>query len=36
MRSKQEAVKLYLNWITVLDTTGDFRDMVNGFVNSLE
>jgi uncharacterized repeat protein (TIGR01451 family) len=27
---------LYLDWITVLDTTGDFRGMVNGFMNSLE
>lgn len=27
---------LYLNWIQVLDTTGDFRGMVNGFMNSLE
>ncbi len=27
---------LYLNWINVLDTTGDFRGMVNGFMNSLE
>ncbi len=27
---------LYVNWINVLDTTGDFRGMVNGFMNSLE
>ncbi len=27
---------LYVNWIDVLDTTGDFRGMVNGFMNSLE
>ena len=27
---------LYLNWIQVLDQTGDARGMVNGFVNSLE
>ena len=27
---------LYINWIQVLETTGDFRGMVNGFVNSLE
>jgi len=27
---------LYLNWIQVLDTTGDFRGMVNRFSNSLE
>ncbi|HVS80930.1 MAG TPA: DUF4394 domain-containing protein, partial [Pyrinomonadaceae bacterium] len=27
---------LYLNWITVLNTTGDSRGMVNGFMNSLE
>jgi len=26
----------YLDWIQVLDTTGDFRGMVNGFMNSLE
>ena len=27
---------LYLDWIQVLDTTGDHRGMVNGFMNSLE
>ncbi|MGI8732315.1 MAG: hypothetical protein ACR2LM_03310 [Pyrinomonadaceae bacterium] len=27
---------LYLDWIQVLNTTGDFRGMVNGFMNSLE
>jgi uncharacterized repeat protein (TIGR01451 family) len=27
---------LYLDWIQVLDTTGDFRGMINGFMNSLE
>ncbi|MEP6920076.1 MAG: carboxypeptidase regulatory-like domain-containing protein [bacterium] len=27
---------LYLDWIRVLETTGDFRGMVNGFMNSLE
>ncbi len=27
---------LYVNWIQVLDSTGDFRGMVNGFMNSLE
>ncbi|MEP6920515.1 MAG: DUF4214 domain-containing protein [bacterium] len=27
---------LYLDWIRVLDSTGDARGMVNGFVNSLE
>ena len=27
---------LYTDWIQVLDTTGDFRGMVNGFMNSLE
>ena len=27
---------LYLDWIQVLDTTGDFRGMVNGFMNSAE
>jgi Metallo-peptidase family M12/Calx-beta domain/Domain of unknown function (DUF4214) len=26
----------YLAWINVLDTTGDSRNMINGFVNSLE
>jgi hypothetical protein len=26
----------YLNWIEVLDTSGDFRAMVFGFSNSLE
>ncbi len=27
---------LYVNWIRVLDDTGDSRVMINGFVNSLE
>ena len=27
---------LYLNWIPELDTTGDSRSMINGFMNSLE
>lgn len=27
---------LYVNWIQVLDQTGDPRHMINGFVNSLE
>ena len=27
---------LYLNWITYLDTTGDYRNMINGFMNSVE
>ena len=27
---------LYTDWIQVLDTTGDYRGMVNGFMNSLE
>ncbi len=27
---------LYLSWINTLDTTGDFRVMVNGFMNSTE
>jgi hypothetical protein len=27
---------LYLDWIQVLDTTGDYRGMVSGFMNSLE
>jgi Tol biopolymer transport system component len=27
---------LYLNWLDLLNRTGDFRTMVNGFVNSLE
>lgn len=26
----------YLDWIEVLDSTGDFRGMVSGFVNSAE
>ena len=26
----------YLAWIAVLDSTGDFRGMINGFMNSLE
>jgi hypothetical protein len=27
---------LYLDWIITLDQTGDYRLMVNGFLNSLE
>jgi N-acetylneuraminic acid mutarotase len=27
---------LYLDWIAVLDSTGDFRGMINGFMNSVE
>jgi hypothetical protein len=27
---------LYLNWIETLNRTGDYRTMINGFVNSLE
>ncbi|MEK6280474.1 MAG: Calx-beta domain-containing protein [Acidobacteriota bacterium] len=27
---------LYLEWIRILDTTGDFRIMINGFINSAE
>ena len=27
---------LYLNWIQELETTGDSRNMINGFVNSIE
>jgi hypothetical protein len=27
---------LYLNWIAHLDSTGDYRTMINGFINSLE
>jgi hypothetical protein len=27
---------LYLNWITYLDETGDYRNMINGFMNSVE
>ncbi len=27
---------LYLEWIRILDTTGDFRIMINGFMNSAE
>ncbi|MEP6636271.1 MAG: kelch repeat-containing protein [Acidobacteriota bacterium] len=27
---------LYLNWIAHLDSTGDYRSMINGFMNSLE
>jgi hypothetical protein len=25
-----------LNWIAHLDATGDYRSMINGFVNSIE
>jgi len=27
---------LYLNWIVHLDVTGDYRSMINGFMNSVE
>jgi hypothetical protein len=27
---------LYLNWLAHLDATGDYRSMINGFVNSVE
>lgn len=27
---------LYVNWVNTLNQTGDYRDMINGFVNSLE
>jgi hypothetical protein len=27
---------LYLNWIADLDASGDYRSMINGFINSLE
>ena len=27
---------LYLDWIAHLDSTGDYRNMINGFMNSLE
>jgi hypothetical protein len=27
---------LYLNWIDTLNQTGDYRTMVNGFLNSIE
>ena len=33
---RREPDALYLNWIQELDTTGNPRNMINGFVNSLE
>jgi hypothetical protein len=27
---------LYLTWIAHLDATGDYRSMINGFMNSIE
>jgi hypothetical protein len=27
---------LYLNWINTMNQTGDYRTMINGFVNSGE
>ncbi|HEX4900269.1 MAG TPA: CHRD domain-containing protein, partial [Pyrinomonadaceae bacterium] len=33
---RRDPDSLYLNWIQELDTTGNARNMINGFVNSLE
>ena len=33
---RREPDAAYLQWITHLNTTGDFRSMINGFMNSLE
>ena len=33
---RRDPDSLYLNWITHLDTTGDYRSMINGFMNSSE
>lgn len=33
---RREPDALYLNWIQELDSTGNARNMINGFVNSLE
>lgn len=33
---RRDADILYLNWIDTLDQTGDYRIMVNGFLNSTE
>ena len=33
---RRDPDSLYLNWITHLDTTGDYRSMINGFMNSPE
>jgi hypothetical protein len=33
---KRDPDALYLNWISHLDSTGDYRNMVNGFLNSVE
>jgi TolB protein len=33
---KRQPDALYLNWISYLDTTGDYRNMINGFMNSVE
>jgi hypothetical protein len=33
---KRDPDSLYLDWIAHLDSTGDYRNMVNGFLNSVE
>jgi hypothetical protein len=33
---RRDPDSLYLNWINVLNQTGDYRQMVNGFMNSTE
>jgi len=33
---RREPDSFYLDWIQVLNTTGDARGMVTGFVNSIE
>jgi len=33
---RRDPDSLYLNWINTLNSTGDYRIMVNGFINSIE
>ncbi len=33
---KRDPDVLYLNWISHLDATGDYRSMIGGFINSIE
>ena len=33
---RRDPDSLYLNWIAHLDSTGDYRSMINGFMNSVE
>jgi hypothetical protein len=33
---RRDPDSLYLDWIAYLDSTGDSRNMINGFINSVE